>query len=405
MPREIMLVTLSGPDRPGLFAAVSDCLALYDVIVLDVSQAVVHNTLSLSLLIEIPENAGASPVLKDLLFTAHGFGVHLTATPITQEEYERWVNGQGKKRHIVTLLGRRIRAGDLAAISRVIRDNDLNIESMTRLSGRGAGGNGPEFSRACVEILVRGTPRDLHGMRRDFLEIARERGVDIGLQEDNAFRRNRRLVAFDMDSTLIQAEVIDELAKRSGAGEEVARITEQAMRGELDFSQSLERRVALLKGLPESVLCEVADTLPLTEGAERLISVLKSLGYKIAILSGGFTFFGERLRCRLGIDYMHANELEIRGGRLTGRIVGKIVDGRRKASLLREIAAREGIDLMQVIAVGDGANDLPMLDIAGLGIAFRAKPVVKAGAKQSISVLGLDGVLYFIGIRDRETGS
>lgn len=310
---------------------------------------------------------------------------------------------QGRKRHIVTVLGRTITAANLAAMAEVITSHGLSIDCITRLSGRRSLSSPPVMPRSCLEFSVRGTPDDISGMRAAFLELSREQGIDIGFQEDNAFRRIRRLVCFDMDSTLIQAEVIDELAKRAGVGEEVAGITEAAMRGELDFSQSLRRRVGLLKGLPEAVLHDVAESLPMTEGAERLIRTLKSLGYSIAILSGGFNYFGRRLQERLGIDYVHANELEIKDGVLTGGLVGEIVDGAGKARLLKEIAAKENISLSQVIAVGDGANDLPMLDVAGLGIAFHAKPVVRQGAGQAISNVGLDGVLYFLGLRDRET--
>ncbi|HKK31985.1 MAG TPA: phosphoserine phosphatase SerB, partial [Desulfomicrobiaceae bacterium] len=344
----------------------------------------------------------SSPILKDLLFKTHHMDIQLKFSPISEERYEQWVQAQGKPRHIITLLGRRVTAGDIAGLAEIVADNGLNIDIITRLSGRQSFASPEATPRACVEFSVRGTPADISGMRSRFLDLARERGVDIGFQEDNAFRRNRRLVAFDMDSTLIQAEVIDELARAAGAGEEVSRITESAMRGEIDFKESLRRRVASLEGLDESVLEEIARTLPLTEGAERLISTLKGLGYKIAILSGGFTYFGKYLQQRLGVDYVHANDLEIENGRMTGRVRGEIVDGARKAELLRAIAEREGIDLKQVIAVGDGANDLPMLDLAGLGIAFHAKPVVKKGAKQAISTLGLDGVLYFLGLRDRE---
>jgi phosphoserine phosphatase len=205
-----------------------------------------------------------------------------------------------------------------------------------------------------------------------------------------------------MDSTLIEHEVIDELAKAAGVGDQVAAITERAMNGELDFTESFRARVALLKGLDEAVLSGIAANLKLSEGAEQLIRTLKVLGYKTAILSGGFTYFGRFLQQRLGIDYVHANELEIVAGKVTGNVVGQVVDGRRKAELLQEIAKKEGVDLEQVIAVGDGANDLPMLGIAGLGIAFRAKPLVKQNAKQSISTLGLDGILYLLGVRDRD---
>ena len=244
--------------------------------------------------------------------------------------------------------------------------------------------------------------RNGEAMRAAFLSIANERNLDIAFQRDSAFRRNRRLVVFDMDSTLIRSEVIDELAMEAGVGDQVAQITEQAMRGELDFNESFRARVALLKGLDEGALERVRDRIQLTEGAKRLVSTLRALGYRTAILSGGFTWFGQWLQQLLGIDYVHANELEIEDGQVTGRVVGQIVNGQRKAELLKEIAAQEGISLEQVIAVGDGANDLPMLGEAGLGIAFRAKPLVKQNAEQAISTLGLDGILYLIGVRDKD---
>ncbi|HMW83985.1 MAG TPA: phosphoserine phosphatase SerB [Pseudomonadales bacterium] len=400
---KILLITLSGSDQPGITAAITAVLAPYDVQLLDIGQAVIHDTLSLGLLIELPTSAESSPVLKDVLFCAHELGVQVRFTPVSLDNYRRWVEHQARSRYIVTLLARKISALHLARVTRIVRDHELNIVGINRLSGRIALDADPARTQACVELSLRGEAVDLPGLRAQFLAIANELDVDIAFQEDNVFRRNRRLVAFDMDSTLIEAEVIDELAKRAGVGAEVAAITERAMRGELDFTDSFTRRVALLKGLPESVLAEVADQLPLTEGAQRLIDTLRRLGYKTAILSGGFTYFGRWLQQRLGIDHVHANELEIENGRVTGRVLPPVVDGLRKAELLRQIAAQERISLDQVIAVGDGANDLPMLNLAGLGIAFRAKPMVKESAKQSISTLGLDGILYLIGFRDRDT--
>ena len=325
--------------------------------------------------------------------------------PVTEESYTHWVEQQGKDRHIVTLLARKLTAEYIAEVTTVAKQHGLNIDNISRLSGRVRLDSDNQQTIACVEFSARGKSHNLEALRSDFMELSARLDADIAFQEDNVFRRNRRLVCFDMDSTLIEAEVIDELAKEAGVGDEVIAITEAAMRGELDFKESFARRVALLKGLDESVLAEIAERLPVTEGAERLISTLRKLGFKTAILSGGFNYFGHYLQRRLGIDYVFANELEIESGKVTGNVTGEVVDGARKAQLLRELAERENLSLEQVIAVGDGANDLPMLSIAGLGIAFRAKPLVKASAKQSISNLGLDGILYLIGYRDRDEHS
>jgi phosphoserine phosphatase len=283
----------------------------------------------------------------------------------------------------------------------VLSESGANIDRIDRLSARtplsGLGG----AARFCVEFSASGVVDD-DVLRMRLAELATNGDIDIAFQQDSVWRRNRRLIAFDMDSTLIQGEVIDELAAEAGVGEQVKAITEAAMRGEIDFQQSFRRRVALLKGLPESALARVIERIPLTEGAERLVYTLKRLGYRTAILSGGFTFFGRVLQQRLGIDYLHANTLDVRDGVVTGEVPGDIVDGAAKARRLAEIASAEGLSLDQTIAVGDGANDLPMLRLAGLGIAFRAKPLVRASADQSLASLGLDGILYLIGVRDRE---
>ncbi len=401
--QNILLINISGEDRPGITSMVTGVLAAHGINVLDIGQAVIHSHLSLGLLVEIPEERETPTALKDLLFRLHEAGLQVRYTPISADSYRDWVAGQGKPRHIVTLLSRRLRGEEIARLTTIVARHGLNIDKITRLSGRVSLDAAGAADRACVEFSVRGDLADAAAVRRDFLELASELGVDIAYQEDNMFRRNRRLVAFDMDSTLIEAEVIDELAKRAGVGAEVAAITERAMRGEIDFCESFRRRVALLEGLDEAVLEDVAAELRLSEGAEKLVSTLRRIGLRTAIISGGFGYFGRRLQQRLGIDYVFANELDIADGRVTGRVVGPIVDGARKAELLREIAAREGISLEQVIAVGDGANDLPMLSIAGLGIAFRAKPIVKESARHAISTLGLDGILYLLGISDRET--
>ena len=399
---EIMLINVSGPDRPGVTAALTGILAECDVVILDIGQSVIHEILSLGLLVKVPASKDNATVQKELLFAAHQLALTLRFTPITDTQYAHWVGEQGKPRHLITLLGRQLSAAHMAQVAGIVCFQDLNIDVITRLSGRIPLDDSSHTRYACVEFSVRGTPRDANGMRRAFLEWTQQTGIDVALQEDDIYRRTRRLVAFDMDSTLIDAEVIVELARKSGVGEEVAAITEASMRGELDFRQSLLRRVALLRGLSAGALPRIAERLPMMEGAERLVGMLKSLGFKTAILSGGFSYFGRYLQNRLGVDYVFANELEIEDGILTGRLVGDIVDGPGKATCLRQIARHEGISLRQTIAVGDGANDLPMLSIAGLGIAFRAKPVVKESAQHALSGVGLDGILYLIGVRDRE---
>ena len=399
---EIILVNVTGKDRTGLVARITRVLAEHGVNVLDVGQAVIHDYISLGLLVEIPDERHASPVLKDLLFAGHELGVEVRFRPTTLADYEQWVDEQGKPRHIITLLGRKLSATQISRVAAICAANQLNIDVITRLSGRPSLVNPSRIPKACVQMTASGRLADEAAMRGQLLHISMEIGVDISFHVDDIYRRNRRLVVFDMDSTLIQAEVIDELAKEAGVGEEVAAITVATMRGELDFRQSLTRRVALLAGLPEETLATVAARIRLTDGAELVTSTLKRLGYKIGIISGGFDYFGRRLQEQLGFDYMYANRLEIVEGRLTGRVVGEIIDGRRKAALLREIAVAEGLRLEQTIAVGDGANDLPMLSVAGLGVAFHAKPVVRRQASGAISEMGLDGLLYLIGIRERE---
>lgn len=399
--KEIVLINITGPDRPGLTAAITGILARENVKILDIGQAVIHDTLSFGILVEMA-GEGSSDVLKDVLFRGYELDQQVRFTPVSPEEYGRWVTGQGKPRHIVTLLARRITAEHIARVSAITARYQLNIDHIDRLSGRIPEGLPADQGKGCIEFSVRGEPADPAALRADFLAIAQELNVDIAFQQDSIFRRNRRLVVFDMDSTLIDAEVIDELAKAAGVGEQVAAITERAMRGELDFKASFRERMALLKGLPVTVLEEIGQSLRLTEGAETLIAQLRRLGYKTAILSGGFAYFAEQLQRRLGIDYVYANALPVADGLVTGEVQEPIVDGQRKADLLRELAQREGISLEQTIAVGDGANDLPMLAIAGLGVAFRAKPLVKQSAKQAISTPGLDGILYLMGFRDRE---
>ena len=400
---EPTLISITGMDRPGITSSITQILSEHNVHVLDIGQSVIHDALSLGMLVQAPENTNEILVRDAVQKKIDELGLAVRFVGISRESYEHWVNQQGKPRHIVTLLARRITAHHISRVSRIVADNKLNIDKISRLSGRVPLEEVKNHSQACVEFSLRGPVDDLPALRREFMELANEIDVDIAYQENNVYRRNRRLVAFDMDSTLIQAEVIDEIAKRAGVGRQVAEITERAMRGEIDYRASFTQRVALLKGIPESVLGEVAATLRITDGVERLMSTLKKLGYKTAILSGGFTYFGRALQRRFGFDYVFSNELEIENGFVTGNVIGEIVDGQRKASLLASIAQHEGFSLEQTIAVGDGANDLPMLSIAGLGIAFRAKPIVKESAKQSLNTLGLDGILYLMGLSERET--
>ncbi|MDO4320290.1 MAG: phosphoserine phosphatase SerB [Bacteroidales bacterium] len=397
---ELILINISGYDRPGVTSALTEILARYDAQILDIGQADIHHYLSLGILIRT--NASVSgEIMKEMLFKAYELNVKVRFSPIDRSAYEDWVSKQGKDRWIITILGRRLTARHIALVTDVIASHELNIDGIQRLTGRmPLDEDELPLSKSCIEFSVRGNPRSRSEMQARFMEIAADEDFDISLQEDNVYRRARRLVCFDMDSTLIGTECIDQLADRAGVGDEVRAITEQAMRGEIDFNESFRRRVALLKGLDESVMHEIAESLPITEGVERMMRVLKRMGFKTAILSGGFTYFGNYLKQKFGFDYVYANNLEIVDGKLTGRYVGDIVDGRRKAEMLKIIAQFENIDIEQTIAVGDGANDLPMLTTAGLGIAFHAKPRVKQTARQSISTIGLDGILYFIGFKD-----
>jgi phosphoserine phosphatase len=396
---ELILIRITGVDRPGLTASITETLSHYDVTILDIGQADIHSTLSLGILFKSQEKYSGN-IMKELLFQASELGINIRFYPVSVEEYEEWVNMQGKNRYILTLLGRKLSAKQIAAVTRVVANQGLNIDAIKRLTGRVPLDEQKASVRSCIELSMRGTPKHREQMQAEMMRLSSELGMDFSLQLDSMYRRMRRLICFDMDSTLIQTECIDELAERAGVGEQVREITERAMRREIDFKESFTQRVALLKGLDVSVMKDIAENLPITEGVERLMFVLKRYGYKIAILSGGFTYFGEYLQQRFGIDYVYANELEIEDGKLTGRYVGDVVDGKRKAELLKLIAQVEKVDIAQTIAVGDGANDLPMLSEAGLGIAFHAKPKVVANAKQSINTIGLDGVLYFLGFKD-----
>lgn len=398
---ELILINITGADRAGLTAELMEVLASYDATVLDIGQADIHHNLSLGFLFKTL-NTQSGDILKELLVKTNAMKVQVSFHIVSEEEYAEWVGRQGKDRYIITILGRKITARQIASTAEVIASQGMNIDSITRLTGRiPLDETVKPLTKACIEFSVRGTPKNLEKMQEDFMALSRKLNYDISLQEDTIYRRSRRLICFDMDSTLIRTEVIDELADRAGVGEQVREITESAMRGEIDFEESFKKRVSLLKGLDVSVMKEIAENLPVSEGLDRLMEVLKRSGYKTAILSGGFTYFGNYLKQRYGFDYVYANELEIGpDGKLTGRYIGDIVDGKRKKELLRLLAQVENINILQTIAVGDGANDLPMLSEAGLGIAFHAKPKVKAEASQSLSTIGIDGILYFLGFKD-----
>ncbi len=398
---EIILISISGEDHPGVTSSITEILGRYGATILDIGQSTLHHQLSLGIMFFNTNMEYSGDMLKEVLFRCGELGMQVRFTPITDEAYDAWVSRQGKSRYVITLLGHVITARQISLVTNEVAARNLNIDSIKRLTGRFSLREPDDKElRSCVEFSVRGNLHDKQELSARFMEISAQEGVDISFQKDDMYRRNRRLICLDMDSTLTKSECIDDLAERAGVGEEVKAITLSAMRGEIDFKASFARRVALLKGLDASVLQEVAANIPLQDGAERLLRVLKRCGFKIAVLSGGFTFAGRPLKERFGIDYLFANELEIEDGKLTGRYLGDIVDGKRKAELLGLIAQMEHIELEQVIAVGDGANDLPMLSEAGLGIAFHAKPKVKENAKQSISTIGLDGILYFLGFRD-----
>jgi phosphoserine phosphatase len=399
-PSKAVLLHFSGHDHPGQTAEITRTLARHRIGVLDIGQAVVHETLSLGILIALPADESLAALKTELTQRAHELQLQVKFSTVRPDSLEHWLRGLHQQHFIITILGRAITAEHLARVTTIIAAHAMNVDRIDRLSER-LSANNPS-ANACVELAMSGAPAQEPAMRADFLAAAQELSIDIAFQRESIFRRNRRLFAFDMDSTLIQGEVIDELAKMAGVGDEVARITEAAMRGELNFDESFRRRVGLLRGLPEEQVHSLLETIPLAQGAERLIRTLRMLGYKTAILSGGFTFFARHLQERLGIDYVYANDLEMVDGAVTGRVAAPIVNGERKAELLAEIARSEDISLEQVVAVGDGANDIPMLKLAGMGIAYRAKPLVRQSAPQSISALGLDGLLYLIGVRDRD---
>jgi phosphoserine phosphatase len=392
-PPDRVLITVTGPDRTGVTSTLTGILAEQGASLHDIEQVVVQGQLTLCLLVGIP---GTRDVLKELLFAAKQLGMDLDFKPVAPDAPgdARAARSNEGGRYVITAIGRVLDARHLHAIASTLAAEGANIEKIGRLS---------ENTLASVELhAVLPPDRDSESLKRALLAVATSSGFDVSLQRESLYRRSKRLVVMDMDSTLIRIEVIDELARAAGVGAEVAKITERAMQGEMDYDESLRQRVALLAGLEVGVLDRLAADLPLTEGAETLIRVLKRLGYSIAVISGGFSRAAESLKRRLGIDYAYSNNVEIAGGKLTGRVLGPIVNAQRKAELLETIAQAEGVLLDQVIAVGDGANDALMLERAGLGIAFHAKPKLREAADTSISGAGLDAILYLLGISARE---
>jgi phosphoserine phosphatase len=398
---ELILINVSGQDKPGLMSLLMATLAQSGAHILDIRQVVIDEDLALGILVAVDEDA-AGAMIKDIMFDANAAGSTVRITNVSEENHQLWVEASGKTRYILTLLTAGDGSRPLYAVSSLTHQFGLNIDTVRRLTDRAAQRREDASSRLCVEMRLRGEEADLDKLRGELMLAAESLDFDFSLQQDTVFRRTRRLVAFDMDSTLITEEVIDELAARHGVGNEVAAITADAMAGKIDFQESFRRRARLLKGMPEAVLQEVAQSVQLNAGAHRLIRALQHFGYKTAVISGGFQYVGNHLQQALGIDYVHANALEIRQGVMTGEFQGEIIDAERKALLLQEIAQAEGIALQQTIAIGDGANDLPMLSRAGLGVAFHAKPVVRESAQHAISNFCLDTVLYLIGFSDRD---
>lgn len=392
MNQRMILLTMTGPDRPGIIAAVTGQIAEAGARIRDIEQTVTHTLLSLSIVIDFPTGeSDKKPLIKELLYLAKEVGLDLDFSVIGEADYRR---KSTRDAHVVTMMGGEVSALAIARVGKILAEHGVNIERVSKLN---------QGDLRCVELLVTAPPElDVRTMNRQLLHAGTRLGVDIAVQRENLYRRAKRLVVMDMDSTLIQIEVIDELARIAGVGEEVAAITERAMNGELDFPAALRERVALLQGLSAAALEEVYRNIPFTPGAKTLVRVLKRLGFKTAVISGGFSYFADRIKEDLGLDYAYANELEIVDGLVTGRLSGQIVDGGRKAELLEEIAAKEGVTLDQAIAIGDGANDLPMLGKAGLGIAFNAKARVREEADYHINQQRLDSILYLLGISERE---
>lgn len=399
------VVRATGPARPGQTAALGTALVSANCRLLDLSQHVAFGEVTLEALVESADDLRATlPTAGD------AFGLDCRVEAVSAESEALWADVAKDARWILTLMGPALSAEVMAEVGALTAEQGLIIERVKRLSAAAQLDRGDvaadsrqfDSGGSCLEWHLSGVVQDAQSLREKILALAERFHVDVALQPSSLWGRHRRLICFDMDSTLIQAEVIDELARRHGVYDEVAAVTERAMRGELDFQQSFRERMRKLEGLDESVLAEIAESLPLMPGLERLMRHLKRLGYRTAILSGGFTYFARYLQARLGFDEIHANELVIRDGKVTGEVQEPIIDAERKAMMLRQIAEREGWDMAQTVAVGDGANDLKMLAAAGMGVAFHAKPLVRRQARQSVSIAGLDGLLYLLGYTEAD---
>jgi phosphoserine phosphatase len=390
--RDFVMVTVSGPDQPGITSAFSKILVDNHVEVVDIEQASLQDFLGLSFLLDMSEaKQSKDGVLKDLLFEASRLRLTLNFRLFSEKEMKA---RNSKNLFILTYFGD-TRA--LAELSNILAEENANIEMISNLTRHCA---------SCVELTINvNEVMNLGRLKAKVLAKSHELNIDLALQKMEAYRKNKRLVFFDMDSTLVDMEIIDEMAQRAGVFKEVARITEKARRGDIDFEEALTQRVALLKGLKVEELEKIRNEMKLSEGAEDLVETLKRLGYKLGLVSGGFDYFSDFLREKLGLDFSYANQLEIKNGALTGKVLGKIVDNTYKAKIVHMVASREGVLLDQTVAIGDGANDVLMLGQAGLGIAYNAKERLMRAANMSLGQARLKNILYILGLSEEEMGS
>ncbi|MCP3909889.1 MAG: phosphoserine phosphatase SerB [Actinomycetia bacterium] len=380
--RETVLVQVTGRDQPGITAGLLDLLAIHDVTIEDVEQIVARNRLNLDLVVNIPADA---PVLKDLLFFGWQRGISIDFEVVDDAPV---ANGA---RSVVTVLGSRLGPTPLGSVAHAIADRGGNIDRILRIA---------RYPVTCYELVVSGAP--IQELRALLVSVSHDERIDIAIQAEGLGRRAKRLVVLDVDSTLIQNEVIELVAAEGDCLADVEALTARAMAGELDFEESLRARVALMAGLDASALEAAWENLVLTPGARTFVRTLGRLGFTVAIVSGGFEFFTDRLKDELGLDHAFANKLEVVDGKLTGDLAGPVVDRARKAELLRQVAAQEGVPIEQTVAIGDGANDLDMIAAAGLGVAFNARPVVREVADTSVTVPYLDAILFMLGVSREE---